>query len=151
MALDGRGAPLKVLSSDPGHLLWSGIVPAEVAPRLVATLMGPELWSGWGLRTLGSSEVLFNPVSYHNGSVWPHDTALFAAGLARYGFGAEARRVSDALFDLAATQPLQRLPELISGFTREDGALPVPYTHACWPQSWAAAGLLYAARQSGAA
>jgi glycogen debranching enzyme len=151
MALDRHGEPLRVRSSDPGHLLWSGVVPEHAAPRLVETLMGPELWSGWGLRTLGRSEVRFNPVSYHNGSVWPHDTALFAGGLARYGFAEEARTVADAMFDLAASQPLDRLPELISGFERQEGLAPVPYTHACRPQAWAAAGLLYAARVSGLA
>lgn len=151
MALDRHGRPLRVRSSDPGHLLWSGVVPEHAAPQLVRTLMGEELWSGWGLRTLGSSEARFNPVSYHNGSVWPHDTAIFAGGLARYGFAKEARAVADAMFDLADHQPLNRLPELISGFRREDGLASIPYTHACRPQAWAAAGLLYAARVSGLA
>lgn len=146
MALDGAQAPLRVLSSDPGHLLWCGIVPRERAARLVRTLMGPALWSGWGLRTLGSTEQAFNPVSYHNGSVWPHDTALFAAGLARYGFFAELQLVTQALFDLAASQPLGRLPELVSGHTREPGLGPVLYTHACRPQAWAAASLPFLAR-----
>lgn len=151
MALDRHGRPLEVLSSDPGHLLWSGAVPAEVAPRLVRTLMGDALWSGWGLRTLGSGEATYNPVSYHNGSVWPHDTAVLAGGLARYGFEQESRRVAEALFDLAASQPINRLPELVSGFARTPGLDPIPYTHACRPQAWAAAGLLYAARTSGLA
>lgn len=151
MALDRHGEPLRVRSSDPGHLLWSGVVPEHAAARLVGTLMGEELWSGWGLRTLGSSEARFNPVSYHNGSVWPHDTAIFAGGLARYGFAEEARVVAEAMFDLAADQPLNRLPELISGYRREEGLTAIPYTHACRPQAWAAAGLLYAARVSGIA
>src|SRR5690606_42153231 len=86
MALDGEKRPLAVLNSDAGQLLWTGIVPEERAPALVATLLGERSWSGWGLRTLGEGEVRYNPVSYHNGSVWPHDTALFAAGLQRYGF-----------------------------------------------------------------
>ncbi|MGQ4828329.1 MGH1-like glycoside hydrolase domain-containing protein, partial [Enterococcus faecalis] len=84
----------RVLSSDPGHLLWCGIVPEDIAPVLVRTLLSPPLWSGWGLRTLGSDEVAYNPVSYHNGSVWPHDTGLFAMGLARYGFTAELLQVA---------------------------------------------------------
>jgi hypothetical protein len=151
MALDRYGRPLEVLSSDPGHLLWSGAVPAAVAPRLVQTLMSDALWNGWGLRTLGAGEVNYNPVSYHNGSVWPHDTAILAGGLARYGFKTESRRVAEALFDLAASQPLNRLPELVSGFSREPGLNPIPYTHACRPQAWAAAGLLYAARAAGVA
>lgn len=146
MALDGAQQPLRVLSSDPGHLLWCGIVPDERAPRLVATLMSPALWSGWGLRTLGATERAYNPVSYHNGSVWPHDTALFASGLARYGFGDALKVVAQALFDLAASQPLGRLPELVSGHTREAGLGPVLYTHACRPQAWAAATLPFLAR-----
>ena len=146
MAIDGAHAPLRVLSSDPGHLLWCGIVPAKRAARLVRTLMSPALWSGWGLRTLGATERAFNPVSYHNGSVWPHDTALFAAGLARYGFDQELQIVTKALFDLAASQPLGRLPELVSGYARQPGQGPVLYTHACRPQAWAAAALPFLAR-----
>ncbi len=147
MALDREGRPLRVLSSDPGHLLWSGVVPAEVAPRLVATLMGDQLWSGWGLRTLGVGEVRYNAVSYHNGGVWPHDTAIFAGGLARYGFAKELRIVAGALFDLAASQSLCRMPELISGFARAPGLKPVPYTHVCRPQAWSAASLPYLVSQ----
>lgn len=146
MALDRDGAPLEVLSSDPGHLLWCGIVPAEAAPALVETLMGPALWSGWGLRTLGSSEVRYNPVSYHNGAVWPHDTALFGWGLHRYGFIAKRDRVAAALFDLADASPGGALPELVSGFERVPGRRPVAYTHACAPQAWAAAGLILLSR-----
>lgn len=151
LALDRHGKPLRVRSSDPGHLLWSGAVPEAIAPRLVETMMGSDLWSGWGLRTLGAGENRFNAVSYHNGSVWPHDTALFAGGLARYGFEAEAETVATALLDLAASQPLNRLPELVSGFRRAAGLAPIPYTHSCKPQAWAAAGLLYAARVAGVA
>jgi glycogen debranching enzyme len=141
MAIDGNQQPLRVLSSDPGHLLWVGIVPTDRAKRLVNTLMSPSLWSGWGLRTLGADEKSFNPLSYHNGSVWPHDTALFAAGLARYGFNEELAIVERALFDLAQSQPDFRLPELISGIQRQAGLGPVQYTHACRPQAWAAAAL----------
>lgn len=142
MALDGDGAPLRVRSSDPGHLLWSGIVPHAVAPRLVQSLMAPDMWSGWGLRTLGAREKAFNPVSYHNGSVWPHDTALFALGLQRYGFIAELKRVAHALLDLADASPDARIPELISGHDRTSFPTPIPYTHANAPQAWAAAGVI---------
>ena len=141
MAIDAKGAPLAVLSSDPGHLLWSGIVPADIAPRLVETLLGDALWSGWGLRTLGKHEVRFNPVSYHNGSVWPHDTAIFAWGLSRYGFTDQLRTVATALFDLADARPDHRLPELIAGTDRLADLPPTSYTHACYPQAWAAAAL----------
>jgi glycogen debranching enzyme len=142
MALDGAKRPLRVRNSDAGHLLWSGIVPASHAERLVRSLLGPDTWSGWGLRTLGAGEDRYNPVSYHNGSVWPHDTALFAAGLARYGFMAEARMVRDAVYALASAQPDLRLPELVAGYPRDDRP-PVPYPVACRPQAWDAAALVF--------
>ncbi|MGB3754335.1 MAG: amylo-alpha-1,6-glucosidase [Parerythrobacter sp.] len=141
MALDKDLAPLCVLSSDPGHLLWCGIVPVDTAPQLVATLMSPDLWSGWGLRTLGSNETRYAPSSYHNGSVWPHDTALFGAGLARYGFREELDTVRRGLFELAMNMPEHRIPELISGHPREPGLGPVHYGNASSPQAWAAAAL----------
>ncbi len=142
MALDADLQPLRVLSSDPGHLLWAGIVPDDVAPVLVKTLLGNALWSGWGLRTLGKTEVAYNPVSYHRGSVWPHDTGIFAMGLARYGFDAEVAVVARAMLDLAAASPGQQMPELISGFDRTEHREPVPYTHANAPQAWAAAAVV---------
>lgn len=145
IALDAAG-PLKVQSSDPGQLLWTGIVPKETAPLLVKTLFSQELWSGWGLRTLGSHEVRYNPLSYHNGSVWPHDTILFAAGLVRYSFHAEAQKVIDALFDLAASQADLRLPELVGGYAREEMVPPVPYPAACRPQAWDSGAVILMAR-----
>jgi glycogen debranching enzyme len=149
MALDKHGEPLRVLSSDPGHLLWCGIVPEEVAPRLAQTMLSPALWSGWGLRTLGENEARYAPASYHNGSVWPHDTALFGLGLARYGFSDELKTVTMALFDLAAHLPHHRIPELISGHAREPGLDPVQYGNASSPQAWAAAALPALARLAG--
>ena len=145
MALDGDKRPLRVHNSDAGQLLWTGIVPEEIAPKLVKTLFSPTNWSGWGIRTLGEGEARYNPVSYHNGSVWPHDTALIAGGLARYGFQEEAARIREALYDLAASQPDKRLPELVGGYERTD-APPVPYPVACRPQAWDAAALLYLLR-----
>ncbi len=142
MALDGEKKPLKVHNSDAGQLLWTGIVPEEVAPALVETLFSDTNWSGWGVRTLGKDEVRYNPVSYHNGSVWPHDTALIAGGLARYGFTEEVAKIREATFDLAASQADKRLPELVAGYSRTD-APPVPYPVACRPQAWDAAALLY--------
>ena len=142
MALDGDKTPLAVQNSNAGQLLWTGIVPDEVAPQLVSTLFSEPNWSGWGVRTLGTDEVRYNPVSYHNGSVWPHDTALIAGGLARYGFVAEAARIREALYDLAASQADRRLPELVAGYPRSD-APPAPYPVACRPQAWDAAALLY--------
>ncbi len=142
MALDGDKCPLEVHNSNAGQLLWTGIVPDEVAPKLAQTLFSETNWSGWGVRTLGAGEVRYNPVSYHNGSVWPHDTALIAGGLSRYGLADEAARVRNALYDLAAVQPDSRLPELVAGYRRSD-APPVPYPVACRPQAWDAAALLY--------
>ncbi|HKI58012.1 MAG TPA: glycogen debranching N-terminal domain-containing protein [Trueperaceae bacterium] len=144
LALDGDKRPLAVLASDAGQLLWTGIVPEDVAPTLVGTLFSEALFSGWGIRTLGTGEVRYNPVSYHNGSVWPHDTALIAGGLARYGFPAEAARLRGALFDLAAGQADLRPPELVAGYVR-GGAPPVTYPVACRPQAWSAAALVYVA------
>ena len=145
MALDGGKRPLRVHNSDAGQLLWAGIVPEEVAPKLVKTLFSDENWSGWGIRTLGANEARYNPVSYHNGSVWPHDTALIAGGLARYGFSEEVAKIREATFDLAASQGDKRLPELVAGYGRVD-APPVPYPAACRPQAWDAAALLYLSR-----
>ena len=142
MALDADLKPLRVLSSDPGHLLWVGIVPDAVAPILVKTLLSDALWSGWGLRTLGCNEVAYNPVSYHRGSVWPHDTGIFAMGLARYGFQKELTMVARAMLDLAAASPGRQMPELVAGFDRADHREPVPYTHANAPQAWAAAAVV---------
>jgi glycogen debranching enzyme len=151
MALDGAKRPLAVHNSDAGQLLWSGIVPDEAAPRLVQTLFAGRNWSGWGFRTLGEGEARYNPVSYHNGSVWPHDTAMIAGGLARYGFKREAAHVREALLDLAASQLDLRLPELVSGYPRPEAAArgstggepPVPYPVACRPQAWDTAAIIY--------
>ena len=142
MALDGDKCPLEVHNSNAGQLLWTGIVPDEIAPKLVQTLFSDANWTGWGVRTLGAGEVRYNPVSYHNGSVWPHDTALIAGGLARYGFTEEAACIREATFNLASSQPDHRLPELVAGYERSS-APPVPYPVACRPQAWDAAALLY--------
>lgn len=141
LALDHDKRPLAVLNSDAGQLLFTGIVPESAAGTVVATLMSPEMFSGWGVRTLGTTERRYNPLSYHNGSVWPHDTALIAAGMRRYGFLQEALVLRDALFDLASAQPDLRPPELVAGYER--GTLPpVPYPAACKPQAWSSAALV---------
>jgi glycogen debranching enzyme len=145
LALDGAKRPLAVKSSDAGQLLWTGIVPERVAGRLVTTLFDEDSFSGWGFRTLGARERRYNPVSYHNGSVWPHDTALIAAGLERYGFHEEARRVARAMLELADSQPDRRLPELVAGYPRRQEP-PVPYPVACRPQAWDAAAAVYLSR-----
>ena len=138
IALDGDKRPVDALTSNSGHCLWSGIVPAERAPQLVDHLVGPEMFSGWGIRTLATSMGAYNPMSYHNGAVWPHDNAIVVSGLMRYGFVEEAQRVATALLDAAAALG-GRLPELFSGLTRKEYPQPVPYPTSCSPQAWAAA------------
>ncbi len=146
MALDGAKRPLAVKSSNVGHLLWTGIVPDSHAGTVRDMLFGDDLWSGWGFRTLGAGERRYNPMSYHNGSVWPHDTAIAAAGLARYGFTGDTQRIRDALYDLGASQPDWRLPELVAGYERGNGP-PVSYPVACRPQAWDAAAVAYLLRE----
>lgn len=137
--LNGDKRPLQVLVSNPAHALVTGIYPPEHARDVARTALQDELWSGWGIRTLGVNEPRFNPVSYHNGSVWPHDTALAALGMARYGLHGEAQRVARALFDAAAAASDDRLSELFAGFPRSADLPPVPYPAACHPQGWDAA------------
>ncbi len=137
--LNGDKQPLRVLVSNPAHTLWTGIIPQEFAAQVARTALSEELWSGWGIRTLGTEEIRYNPVSYHNGSVWPHDTAAAALGMYRYGFNAEATQVARALFDAARAAPDARLSELFAGFVRQEGTPPVPYPAACHPQGWDAA------------
>ena len=137
-ALDADERRVDALTSALGHLLWTGIVDSSRADRVAQLLVSPELFSGWGVRTLASSMARYDPLSYHNGSVWPHDTALAVSGLARYGYEAEAARVAGGLLDAALCFE-HRLPELFGGFARGTPAVPVPYPAACAPQAWAAA------------
>ena len=138
LALDGAGEPCRVRASNAGQLLFTGLVRPERAARVAKGLFGADFFSGWGIRTVGSRERRFNPTSYHNGSVWPHDNALIALGLARYGHGDEALALTTALFDAAAHMHLRRLPELFCGFDRRRGKAPTLYPVACAPQAWAA-------------
>jgi glycogen debranching enzyme len=138
LALDGDKRPCDVRSSNAGQLLFTGICRPDHAARVVQQLFGRDFFSGWGVRTLGAREKRFNPTSYHNGSVWPHDNALIALGLAQYGHSAEALTLSAALFDAAAHMHLRRLPELFCGFDRKRGKSPTLYPVACAPQAWAA-------------
>ena len=121
LALDGAGEPCRVRSSNAGQVLFSGMVKRDRAARVAHDLFGADFFTGWGIRTLGTREKRFNPISYHNGSVWPHDNALIALGLARYGHSAEALSLTAALFDAAAHMHLRRLPELFCGFERRRG------------------------------
>jgi glycogen debranching enzyme len=142
-ALDGAKRPVDSLTSNAGHLLWSGIADADKARVVADRLLSPELFSGWGIRTMGAGEGGYNPISYHNGSVWPHDTALIAAGLARYGLIAAAR-VIGALLEAAEHFPSYRLPELFAGFDRLETGFPVEYPTSSSPQAWAAGSVLLA-------
>jgi glycogen debranching enzyme len=136
LALDGNKKPCKVVSSNPGHCLFCGIVDEDKASKLAATLTSTDMFSGWGIRTLSEGEKRYNPMSYHNGSIWPHDNALIAAGLAKYGFQKEAAKILSALFDASLFIELQRLPELYCGFPRRIGEGPTSYPVACSPQAW---------------
>jgi glycogen debranching enzyme len=139
LALDGDKEPCRVRSSNAGHLLFAGIVQEERAARVAQSLAGKDFFTGWGLRTLSSREKRFNPTSYHNGSIWPHDTALTGLGLARYGHPSQALALTTAMFDAAAHMHLRRLPELFCGFERKRDKAPTLYPVACAPQAWAAA------------
>ncbi|SFL31864.1 glycogen debranching N-terminal domain-containing protein [Geodermatophilus ruber] len=138
IALDGAKRQVDALTSNIGHCLWTGIVDEDKAARVAEHLMSPEMFTGWGVRTLASSMGRFNPMSYHNGSVWPHDSVLVATGLMRYGFVEEAQRIGAGLLD-AATEFGGRLPELFCGFDRSEYPSPIPYPTSCSPQAWAAA------------
>ena len=137
LALDGKKRQVDSRSSNMGHLLWSGIVPPERVPKVVDQLLSEELWSGWGIRTMASDAEAFNPISYHNGTVWPHDTALAAWGLARHGYTAEARRVGRALIEAAGHFDWS-LPEVFAGYARDETPFPIAYPTAARPQAWAA-------------
>jgi glycogen debranching enzyme len=138
LALDGAGAACQVRTSNAGQLLFTGLVRPERAARVAQDLFSAQFFTGWGIRTVGTREKRFNPTSYHNGSVWPHDNALIALGLARYGHSAMALKLTSALFDAAAHMHLRRLPELFCGFERRRGKAPTLYPVACAPQAWAA-------------
>lgn len=138
MALDGRKRQVRGIASNPGHCLYCGIVDSSKAAQVVERLTAPDMFSGWGIRTLSKLNPAYNPMGYHTGSVWPHDNALIAAGFKRYGFTAAVEKVGTALFDAARHSDL-RLDELYCGFGRRPGLPPVAYPVACSPQAWAAA------------
>jgi glycogen debranching enzyme len=144
LALDGVHEQVATVSSNVGHLLWSGIADRRRAARVARTLMSPEMFSGWGIRTIASDELAYDPADYQVGAVWPHDNAIILAGLKRYGFEAAAERVFSALVEAALARPDRRLPELFGGHTRQAGSGPRRYPEACVPQAWAAAALPYA-------
>jgi glycogen debranching enzyme len=143
IAIDGQKRKCRIRSSNAGHVLFTGLAKEERLPVVVATLMGTSSFSGWGVRTVASTEVRYNPMSYHNGSVWPHDNALIAAGLERYGYRHAALRIFEGMFAAATYLDLRRLPELFCGFPRRRGQGPTFYPVACSPQAWAAATPLF--------
>jgi glycogen debranching enzyme len=136
--LDGEKRKVLTVASNPGHLLWSGIVPPERAARVVARLMAPDMNTGWGIRTLSSAHPAYNPHSYQNGSVWPHDNSLVALGLKRYGFTDEVGQIARGISEAASHFLLNQLPELYAGIQRTEGSFPVQYLGANVPQAWAA-------------
>jgi glycogen debranching enzyme len=138
LALDGDKKPVDALTSNIGHLLWSGIVDEDRADSVVAHLLGPRLFSGWGVRTMAEGDGGYNPIGYHQGTVWPHDNSLIAAGLRRYGYDKEAAIISFAILE-AAQYFLGRLPETFAGYPRSLTDYPVEYPTACSPQAWATA------------
>jgi len=138
IALDGKKRPCRVRTSNAGHSLFGGIAIEEHAAAVTETLLHSDGFSGWGIRTVSSSEARYNPMSYHNGSIWPHDNALIAAGFARYRCMDAVGKVVTGLFDAANFSELHRLPELFCGFPRRPGRAPTLYPVACSPQSWAA-------------
>ncbi len=139
LALDGAKRPCKVRTSNAGQLLFTGIVRQDRAHMVAADLMRPHFFTGWGIRTVAQGEARYNPMSYHDGSIWPHDNALIALGLARYGLKHSVEHLFGGLFDAASYMDLRRLPELFCGFRREKGRGPTLYPVACAPQAWASA------------
>jgi glycogen debranching enzyme len=145
-ALDGEKKQVQTIASNPGHLLWSGIVSPEHAARVVSRLLEPDMWSGWGIRTLSSDNPVYNPFSYQNGSVWPHDNGIIAMGFKRYGFAKEAAMIARDISEAASYFVFYRLPELYAGTRRKPGAFPVQYLGANVPQAWAAGSVFHLLR-----
>jgi len=143
LALDGEKRPCRVRTSNAGHCLFSGIASQDRAERMAQALLGEDFFSGWGIRTVAALEIRYNPMSYHNGSVWPFDNAIITAGLSRYGFNDLAIKVLTGLFDAVLFFDLYRLPELFCGFPRRPGSGPTLYPLSCAPQSWSTASVFF--------
>ena len=141
LALDGSKQPCRVRTSNAGHCLWTGIADQKHGMRTAKLLAGEDFFNGWGVRTVAASEIRYNPMAYHNGSVWPHDNALIAAGMASYGFKQGALKILSGLFDASLFLDLHRLPELLCGFSRRPGEGPTLYPVACSPQAWSSAAV----------
>jgi glycogen debranching enzyme len=143
VGLDGHGVPIRSVSSNPGHLLWSEAVAPERAARVARRMLKPDMWSGWGVRTLSSSHVAFNPLSYQRGSIWPHDNAILCAGLFAYGCDEAAHTVMGGMLDAAERFHQRRIPEVFAGLGRDAADFPVQYVGANVPQAWAAGAMLH--------
>lgn len=141
IALDGEKNKCEISSSNAGHLLFSGIAAPEEAEKVAMTLLDDKMFSGWGIRTVAIDEARYNPMSYHNGSIWPHDNALIAYGLGQYGFKEEVHKVLNAMFEVTRYVEAQRLPELFCGFEKRSNEGPTAYPVACSPQAWAVASV----------
>ncbi|MBI3805741.1 MAG: amylo-alpha-1,6-glucosidase [Nitrospirae bacterium] len=141
IALDKQKRRCEVITSNPGHCLWTGLIDEKRARIVADRLVSPEMFCGWGIRTVAENETRYNPMSYHNGGVWPHDNALILAGLKRYGFNDHLRRVATGLFEATQFMENGRFPELFCGFARTSGHGPTPYPIACSPQAWSAASI----------
>ena len=145
LALDGEKQQVDSMTSNTGHLLWSGIVEERHATSVVRRLMREDVFSGWGVRSMSANDAGYNPLEYHNGTIWPHDTAIVAEGFRRYGFRDEAGKLCHAILD-AAEKFSNQLPEVFAGFARDGSDVPVEYPDALKPQAWAAAAPLLALR-----
>jgi glycogen debranching enzyme len=141
LALDGAKQPCRVCASNAGHVLFGGLASPERARRVAARLTDERSFSGWGVRTLAEGEARYNPISYHNGSVWPHDNALIAMGFGRYGLKEPLMQILTGLFDASFFLDLHRLPELFCGFPKRSNTGPTEYPVACLPQAWSSATL----------
>jgi glycogen debranching enzyme len=149
LALDAHKRPVRTITSNPGHCLWSGIVDEEKAERVARRLLSPSLSSGWGIRTLATRQPVYDPIGYHNGTIWPHDNSIIAQGLKRYGFDQEAHDVLEQLTRAGAFFPNARFPELFCGFSADEVPVPVQFPVACRPQAWASAAPLLMVRAYG--
>jgi glycogen debranching enzyme len=141
LALDGQKRPIPTATTNAGHLLWSRVPSPEVARRLAARFLEPDFFSGWGVRTLSAAHPVYNPMSYHNGSIWPHDNAILVLGMALHGHARAALPIVRALYEAGVHSEFQRLPELYCGMTRQVGPRPVNYPVSCSPQGWASGSL----------
>ncbi len=141
LTLDGEKKPVFSIASNPGRCLWSGIIPPDRAARVVRRLMQPDMWSGWGVRTLSQDHKCFNPLSYQRGSVWPHDNGFIAMGMKRYGFHEEVGKIAEGIYGAAGCFAAHRLPELFAGVSIEASSFPIQYRGANIPQGWASGSL----------